>query len=190
VTAHARLEDRLREVDPEDVVLGRLEITDVLDEDRERALDRRVDDDLPLGAAFLLRSDGAERWAGIAVVLTILASAIGAGVFAVHRIVSPLAPEHLLALGLAGGAGVLGNAVAARVRLDGGRRLESRALIADGNHARSDALVSGGVVLSAIAVALGATIADPIIGLAITAMILQMPYGSWRTVIGHAHSHA
>ena len=85
------------------------------------------------------------------VVLAILASAVTAGIFAVERIVNPLAPEHLLALGLAGAVGVIGNALAARVRLDGGRRLDSPALIADGHHARSDALVSAGVILSAVA---------------------------------------
>jgi cation diffusion facilitator family transporter len=142
---------------------------------------------IPLGAAFLLRSQRAERGAGIAVVLTILASAVGAAVFAVLRIVSPQAPGHLLALALAGGAGVLGNALAARVRLAGGKRLHSAALIADGNHARSDALVSVGVVLSAIAVAVGAPIADPLIGLAITAMILHITWDSWQTV---THDHA
>ena len=143
---------------------------------------------VPLGAAFLLRSYRAERWAGVAVVLTILASAIAAGVFAVERIVNPLPPDHLLALALAGVAGVLGNAVAAGVRMRGGRRLDSAALVADGNHARSDAIVSLGVILSAIVVALGAPIADPIIGLVITAMILRITWESWRTVAGHAHS--
>src|SRR5690242_1765740 len=123
---------------------------------------------VPLGAAFLLRSSRAERGAGLAVVLTILASAIAAGVFAIDRIVHPLAPVHLLALALAGAAGVIGNAIAARVRLDGGRRLDSPALIADGQHARSDAIVSVGVILSAAAVALGAPIVDPLIGLVIT----------------------
>ncbi len=136
----------------------------------------------PLGAAFLLRSDRAERGAGVAVVLTILASAITAGVFAIVRIVHPLSPGHLLALGLAGAAGVVGNAVAARVRLRGGRRLNSPALVADGNHARSDAIVSAGVILSAIFVALGAPIADPIIGLLITALILRITWESWQTV--------
>ncbi|HEX4564394.1 MAG TPA: cation transporter [Solirubrobacteraceae bacterium] len=137
---------------------------------------------LPLGAAFLLRSSRAERGAGTAVVLTILFSAIAAGVFAVLRIVEPLAPTHLLALGLAGVVGVVGNAFAARARLAGGRRLNSPALIADGNHARSDAIVSVGVILSAIVVALGAPIADPIIGLLITALILRITWESWRTV--------
>jgi cation diffusion facilitator family transporter len=140
---------------------------------------------VPLAIAFLLRSQRAERGAGLAVVLTILASAITAGVFAVERIINPLAPEHLLALGLAGAVGVIGNAIAARIRLSGGRRLDSAALIADGHHARSDAIVSVGVILSAIAVALGAPIADPIIGLAITALILRITWQSWNTVRGH-----
>ena len=38
---------------------------------------------------------------------TILLSAIGAGVFAVLRVIHPLAPTHLLALALAGLAGVV-----------------------------------------------------------------------------------
>jgi len=144
---------------------------------------------VPLAAAFLLRSERAERGAGVLVVLAILASAIVAGVLAVDRIVHPLAPDHLLALALAGAAGALGNALAARVRLRGGRRLDSAALLADGAHARSDALVSLGVVLSAAVVALGAPIADPIIGLAITALILRITWESWRTVRGHTHHH-
>jgi cation diffusion facilitator family transporter len=142
---------------------------------------------VPLAAAFLLRSELAERRAGLAIVLTILASAITAGVFAIARIIHPLAPKHLLALALAGAIGVIGNAIAARVRLAGGRRLNSPALIADGNHARSDAIVSAGVILSATAVALGAPIADPIIGLLITALILRITWESWNTVRGRDH---
>jgi cation diffusion facilitator family transporter len=137
---------------------------------------------VPLAAAFMLRSQRAERGAGIVVVLAILASAITAGVLAVERIIDPLAPEHLPALALAGAAGVVGNAIAARIRLAGGRRLDSPALTADGHHARSDAIVSLGVVLSAAAVALGAPIADPLVGLAITALILRITWQSWLTV--------
>jgi cation diffusion facilitator family transporter len=139
---------------------------------------------VPLGAAFLLGSQRAERLAGVVVVLAILVSAITAGVLAVERIINPLSPEHLLALTLAGVVGVIGNALAARVRVAGGRRLGSPALIADGHHARSDAIVSLGVVLSALAVALGAPIADPLIGLAITALILRITWESWQTVRG------
>lgn len=144
---------------------------------------------IPLAAAFLLRSERAERGAGLLVVLAILVSAVVAGVLSIDRIVHPLAPEHLLALALAGAVGAAGNAVAARVRLRGGRRLDSPALLADGAHARSDAFVSLGVVLSAAVVALGAPIADPLIGLAITALILRITWESWRTVRGHDHHH-
>ena len=45
-----------------------------------------------------------------------------------------------------------------------------------------DGLVSLGVVASAVAVALGARIADPVIGLLITAVILKITWDSWRTV--------
>ena len=144
---------------------------------------------LPLGVAFLLRSERAERWAGLAVVFTIFISAVTAGAFAVERLINPLPPAHLLALALAGVVGVIGNAIAARVRLNGGRRLDSAALIADGQHAQSDAIVSVGVVLTAAVVALGAPIADPIIGLLITGLILRITWESWRTVRHADHQH-
>ena len=145
---------------------------------------------VPLGAAFLLRSDRAERGAGLAVVGTIFASAVAAGTFAVLRIIQPLPPTHLLALALAGAIGVAGNAIAARVRLAGGRRLHSAALIADGQHARSDAIVSVGVVASAVAVSIGAPVADPIMGLLISALILRITWQSWGTVRGHGSAGA
>jgi divalent metal cation (Fe/Co/Zn/Cd) transporter len=43
------------------------------------------------------------------------------------------------------------------------------------------------VILSAAAVALGAPIADPIIGLLITALILHITWDSWQTVTGRSH---
>jgi len=57
----------------------------------------------------------------------------------------------LLALALAGAIGFAGNWLAALVRSRAGRRLESPALIADGDHARIDAYVSLAVIASAIA---------------------------------------
>jgi hypothetical protein len=66
------------------------------------------------------------------------------------------------------------------VRLRGGRRLNSPPLVADGYHARTDGLVSLAVVLSAIVVALGAPIADPVIGLAVTLVILRITWQSDR----------
>jgi divalent metal cation (Fe/Co/Zn/Cd) transporter len=85
-------------------------------------------------------------------------------------------------LAAAGLVGFAGNELAAQVRLRAGKRLSSPALIADGNHARVDGFVSLGVVASAIVVALGAPIADPIIGPLITVVILKVTWGSWRTI--------
>ncbi len=103
-------------------------------------------------------------------------------------LVNPQAPSHLVALAAAGAIGYCGNWVAARVRMQAGHRLDSPALIADGNHARADAYVSLSVVASAAVVAIGLPVADPLIGLAITAVILRITWQSWRTVRGdHAH---
>jgi cation diffusion facilitator family transporter len=143
---------------------------------------------VPLAIAFLLRSERAERLAGLAVVGAILLSACVAGVEAAHRLIDPHAPDHLGALAAAGAAGFLGNLVAARIRTRAGRRLDSPALLADGDHARADAYVSLGVVASAAAVAVGADVADPLIGLAITLVILRITWTSWQTV-RHGHHH-
>jgi len=144
---------------------------------------------IPLGIAFLLRSERAERNAGLAVVAAIFISACVAGVEAIDRLVHPNAPDHLVALALAGAVGYAGNWVAARIRTRAGRRLDSAALIADGDHARADAYVSLGVIGSAGVVALGAPVADPLIGLTITLVILRITWQSWRTVRGHRHGH-
>jgi cation diffusion facilitator family transporter len=136
----------------------------------------------PLGAAFLLRSERAERAAGLAVVAAILVSACVAGVEAVSRLIHPSTPSHLGALAAAGVIGFAGNALAAGIRSRAGRRLRSPALVADGAHARADAYVSLAVVATAAMVALGIPIADPLIGLAITLVILRITWASWRTV--------
>jgi cation diffusion facilitator family transporter len=140
---------------------------------------------IPLGIAFLLRSERAERIAGLFVVGAIFVSACVAGVEAVSRLINPETPTHLWALAAAGAIGYLGNWVAAQIRTRAGQRLDSPALIADGNHARADAYVSLAVIASAIVVALGLPIADPLIGLGITLVILKITWDSWRTVRGH-----
>lgn len=143
---------------------------------------------IPLGIAFALRSTLAERRAGLAVVAATFISACVAGAEAIRRLLHPSAPSHPLALAIAGVIGYAANLLAARIRLSAGRRLDSAALIADGNHARSDAYVSLAVIASAIVVALGAPIADPLIGLAITLVILRITWQSWQTIRGH-HIH-
>lgn len=145
---------------------------------------------IPLGVAFLMRSMRAERVAGLFVVATIFLSACVAGYEAILRIIEPESPDHLLALGLAGFVGYGSNIVAAVIRTRAGKRLESAALIADGHHARADAYVSLGVVATAIIVAVGVEIADPLIGLGIAVLILRITWESWQTVRGATpHSH-
>jgi len=137
---------------------------------------------LPLGVAFVLRSSRLERLAGLAVVLAIAVSACVALFETVERIIHPHTLTHLGLLALAGVIGFAGNELAARYRLRAGRRLRSPALVADGRHAQADGIVSLAVVASAALVALGAQVADPLIGLAITALILRITWQSWRTV--------
>ena len=137
---------------------------------------------VPLGIAFFLRSYRGEKLAGLFVVFAIFASALVALYETIQRFIHPEELTHLWVLALAGVAGFVGNELAAQVRLRGGRRLSSPALIADGNHARVDGFVSLGVVASAILVGLGLPIADPLVGLAITAVMLKVTWDSWRVV--------
>jgi cation diffusion facilitator family transporter len=137
---------------------------------------------IPLGAAFILRSRRAELWSGYAVVVVIFISAVLALQQVIEKFLHPSTPSHLGALLIAGVLGVIGNEVAAVIRWRAGRRLDSRALIADGHHARADGYVSAGIILTAGFIALGLPIADPVIGLVITGLILRATWQSWTTI--------
>ena len=137
---------------------------------------------VPLGIAFFLRSFRAEKIAGLAVVLAIFVSACVALYETIQRLFNPEDLTHLWALAAAGLIGFAGNELAAQVRLRAGRRLSSPALVADGNHARTDGFVSLGVVASAILVALGFPLGDPLVGLVITLVIFKITWDSWRLV--------
>ena len=105
-----------------------------------------------------------------------------AGYQAVARLIEPADVTHLGALAAAGAVGVAGNWIAALVRTRAARRLDSPALVADGAHARADAYVSLAVVASAAVVAAGLPVADPLIGLGITLVILRITWASWRAM--------
>jgi cation diffusion facilitator family transporter len=137
---------------------------------------------VPLGIAFFLRSLRAEKIAGLAVVLAIFVSACVALYETIQRFIDPEELTHLWILGAAGVIGFAGNELAAQVRLRAGRRLSSPALIADGNHARTDGFVSLGVVASAILVAVGLPLGDPLVGLVITLVIFKITWDSWRLI--------
>ena len=137
---------------------------------------------IPLGVAFVMRSLVAEKRAGYFVVATIFVSACVAAIEAVNRLIRPQTLTRLWVLAGAGAIGFVGNEVAAQVRLRAGKRLNSPALIADGYHARTDGFVSLAVVASAIVVALGFKLGDPIIGLVITLVILRITWQSIQTI--------
>ena len=96
---------------------------------------------------------------------------------AVSRLLHPHRVSDLAAVAAAALAGFAGNELAARYRIRTGRRIGSAALVADGLHARTDGLASLGVLAGAGGVALGWNWADPVVGLAITVVLLSV---LWR----------
>ena len=124
-----------------------------------------------------------EDFAGIAIVLIILFSALVAGYEAIDRLIHPRPVVHLGWLAAAGVIGFLGNEAVAVFRIKVGRQINSAALIADGYHARTDGLTSLAVVLGALGVWLGFPVADPIIGLLITVAILGIVWQSGKAVL-------
>jgi cation diffusion facilitator family transporter len=137
---------------------------------------------IPLGLAFFLRSLRGEKLSGLAVVAAIFISALVALGQTIERFIHPRSLSHLWLLAAAGVIGFIGNEIAAQVRLRTGHRLQSPALVADGKHARVDGFVSLGVLASAAVVATGLKLADPIIGLVITLVILHITWESWQTI--------
>ena len=124
----------------------------------------------------------AEDLAGVAVVVFIVASAALAAFEAVRRLLDPQPVDHLVAVGLAGVLGFLGNELVARYRISVGREIGSAALVADGLHARTDGYTSLAVVVGAIGVGLGIEQADPVVGLLITLAILSVLRDAARQV--------
>ncbi|CDX22388.1 putative transmembrane efflux protein [Mesorhizobium plurifarium] len=124
-----------------------------------------------------------EDLAGIVIVLIILASALVAGYEAINRLFNPQPVQFLGWLAAAGVIGFLGNEAVAVFRIRVGRQINSAALIADGYHARTDGLTSLAVVAGALGVWLGLPLADPIIGLIITAAIFGIVWQSARSVL-------
>jgi cation diffusion facilitator family transporter len=123
-----------------------------------------------------------EDLAGVIIVGIILFSAIVAGWQAVDRLLDPRPIMRLDWVAVAGVIGFLGNEAVAVFRIRVGRAIESAALVADGYHARVDGLTSLAVVVGAFGVWLGFPLADPILGLAITAAIFGIVWQSAKAV--------
>ena len=123
-----------------------------------------------------------EDLAGVAIVLTIFASAVLSGYQSLVRFLHPQPVSHLWAVTGAALVGFLGNEAVARYRMKVGREIESAALVADGRHARADGLTSLSVLLGAAGAGAGFPVADPLVGLGITAAILRIVWQSGRVV--------
>src|SRR5215216_319 len=148
---------------------------------------------IPLAIAFwFARKKPSERFtfgygrvedlAGVAIVLTILASAIIAGYESIERLLHPQDITHLWAVIAASIVGFLGNEAVAIFRIRVGREINSAALIADGYHARIDGWTSLAVLFGAVGVWLGYALADPIVGLLITAAIFGIVIQSGKSI--------
>ncbi|MER6629136.1 cation diffusion facilitator family transporter [Streptomyces sp. NPDC000987] len=148
---------------------------------------------VPLGIAFLLGRRAATRrftygygraedLAGIVILLTIAASAGFAAWSAIGRLLDPRDMEHVPIVAAAAVVGFIGNEWVARYRIRVGREIGSAALVADGLHARTDGFTSLAVLLGAGGAALGRQLADPLVGLAITAAILLVLRDAAREV--------
>lgn len=148
---------------------------------------------LPLGVAFIIgRRQPTGRFAygygrmedlaGLAVVAVVLISAMITAYESIERFYHPQPLHHLGALAAAACIGFIGNEIVALFRIRVGREINSAALVADGQHAMADGLVSLAVLLSAIGVALGYPWADPVIGLVITGVLLKIVWESGHTI--------
>jgi cation diffusion facilitator family transporter len=124
----------------------------------------------------------AEDLAGLFIVVVVAASAIVAAWQSVERIINPRPIDNLWWVVAAGIIGFAGNEAVAIYRIRIGQRIGSAALVADGVHARTDGFTSLAVVVGAIGVMLGFPLADPIVGLVISATIIVLLWGTVRSV--------
>ncbi len=124
-----------------------------------------------------------EDLAGVTIVITILFSAIVAGYVSIDRFFHPQTVTYLWAVIAASVIGFLGNEAVAIFRIKVGKEIGSAALVADGYHARVDGLTSLAVLFGATGVWLGYPLADPIVGLLITAAIVRIVWESGKAVL-------
>lgn len=124
----------------------------------------------------------AEDLAGLFIVAMIALSAVVAAVESIRRLLDPQPVGNLGWVLAAGLVGFAGNELVAVYRIRVGRQIGSAALVADGVHARTDGFTSLAVVLGVIGIWLGFPLADPIVGLLISAVIVVLLWGTSRDI--------
>ncbi len=148
---------------------------------------------VPLWVAFVIgRRPASRRYtygygrledlAGLFIVAMIAVSAAVAGVESIRRFFEPQAVQNLGWVLAAGLIGFAGNELVAVYRIRIGRRIGSAALVADGVHARTDGFTSLAVVAGVVGIWLGFPLADPIVGLLISAAIVVLLIGTSRDI--------
>lgn len=141
----------------------------------------------PANRAYTYGYGRAEDLAGVAIVGLIFFSACVAGYESVMKLVHGSEVSNVWWVAVAGVVGFLGNELVARFRMRVGKKIGSAALVADGQHARTDGFTSLAVVVGALGVALGYPILDPLVGLGITVAILFIVKDSaismWRRMM-------
>jgi cation diffusion facilitator family transporter len=140
----------------------------------------------PPSRVFTYGLGRAEDLAGLTVVLLMLFSALYAMYESVDRLMHPQSVTHLAAIAGAAIVGFAGNEIVAVLRIRTGREIGSAALVADGYHARTDGITSLAVLAGATGVWLGFDLADPLIGLGISVVILRIVWLSARSVVTRA----
>lgn len=126
----------------------------------------------------------AEDLAGLFIVAVIAASAVLAGWESISALLGGAREVTNIGLALAAALlGVAGNEAAALYRIRIGRQINSVALVADGQHARTDGLASVAAAIGIAGVWLGFPLADPLAGLAITAAIVWIGFRAGRDVL-------
>ncbi|MFA5891887.1 MAG: cation diffusion facilitator family transporter [Actinomycetota bacterium] len=124
-----------------------------------------------------------EDLAGVFIVLVIWTSALYAGWESYRKLTGV---HEVTSIGLAITAALFGavtNEIAAQYKIRVGRRIGSQPLIADGKHARTDALASVAAFAGLLGVHFGFKAADPIAGLVITVAIGAIAWDASRHVL-------
>lgn len=124
----------------------------------------------------------AEDLAGLFIVIVVAASALVAAIQSIDRLAHPSPLHNLWWVVAAGLIGFAGNESVAVFRIRVGRRIGSAALVADGVHARTDGFTSLAVIVGAVCVMLGFPLADPIVGILISAAIVVLLIGTVRSI--------
>ena len=124
-----------------------------------------------------------EDLAGAFIVFMILLTAVIAGYESIDRFFHPQEVGYLWAVMAASVIGFIGNEAVAKLRIKAGQEIGSAALVVDGHHARIDGFTSLAVLLGAVGVALGYPLADPVIGLFITVVILRIVWQSGKSIL-------